>query len=294
MSVRADVVIVGGGLGGVAAALTACRLGKNVVLTEESDWLGGQLTSQAVPPDEHAWIESQYVSPSYQRLRQGIRAYYRRNYPLRESVAADPQLNPGLGFVSGLCHEPRVAVAVIDEMLAPHIASGRLRVLRNHVPVAAAIDQDRVTEVSLLGLSGNAISAVGDYFVDATELGDLLELAAVEHVIGAEARDTTGELHASEHADPSDQQAVSWCFAVDHLPGESHVIDRPASFEYWRTRVAPFWPGPQLSWTDLEPGTLATRTRPIFLGDSDRPDLPDLWHFRRLIARSQFHLRDAE
>jgi hypothetical protein len=31
----------------------------------------------------------------------------------------DERLNPGNGWVSGLCHDPRVAVAVIDEMLAP-------------------------------------------------------------------------------------------------------------------------------------------------------------------------------
>ena len=31
--------------------------GRTVVLTEPTDWIGGQLTSQAVPPDEHPWIE---------------------------------------------------------------------------------------------------------------------------------------------------------------------------------------------------------------------------------------------
>lgn len=41
-----DVVIIGGGLGGCAAALAALRNGLRVVLTEESDWIGGQLTSQ--------------------------------------------------------------------------------------------------------------------------------------------------------------------------------------------------------------------------------------------------------
>ncbi|HKG27367.1 MAG TPA: FAD-dependent oxidoreductase [Thermomicrobiales bacterium] len=33
------------------------RLGRSVILTEESDWIGGQLTAQAVPLDEHPWIE---------------------------------------------------------------------------------------------------------------------------------------------------------------------------------------------------------------------------------------------
>ncbi|MFM2475429.1 FAD-dependent oxidoreductase, partial [Burkholderia cenocepacia] len=45
---RTDVLVVGGGLGGVAAALAAARAGRSVVLTEEYAWLGGQLTSQAV------------------------------------------------------------------------------------------------------------------------------------------------------------------------------------------------------------------------------------------------------
>ena len=52
-----DMLIVGGGLGGVAAALAAARLGRAVILTEPTDWLEGQLTTQAVPPDEHPWIE---------------------------------------------------------------------------------------------------------------------------------------------------------------------------------------------------------------------------------------------
>ena len=62
---RADVVIAGGGLGGCAAALAALRNGLRVVLTEETDWIGGQLTQQAVPPDEHRWIESHGCTQSY-------------------------------------------------------------------------------------------------------------------------------------------------------------------------------------------------------------------------------------
>lgn len=45
----ADVVVIGGGLGGTSAALAAAKAGMRVIMTEETDWLGGQLTSQAVP-----------------------------------------------------------------------------------------------------------------------------------------------------------------------------------------------------------------------------------------------------
>src|SRR5690349_22795190 len=126
---EADILVVGGGLGGVAAALGALRAGRRVIPTEEFDWLGGQLTSQAVPPDEHSWVEQFGVTASYRALRDGIRDYYRRHYPLTSRALAWRELNPGGGHVSRLCHEPRVAVAVIEAMLAPYRASGRLRVL---------------------------------------------------------------------------------------------------------------------------------------------------------------------
>ena len=73
-----DVLVVGAGLGGVAAALAALRLGKTVILTEETDWIGGQMTAQAVPPDEHPWIETTGCTASYRRLRENIRRYYRQ------------------------------------------------------------------------------------------------------------------------------------------------------------------------------------------------------------------------
>src|SRR5688500_17074831 len=97
---RADVLIVGGGLGGCAAGLAALTLGRSVLMTEETDWVGGQLTAQAVPPDEHPWIEERGCTGSYRRLRAGIRDYYRANYPLLPDARADPHLNPGQGWVS--------------------------------------------------------------------------------------------------------------------------------------------------------------------------------------------------
>src|ERR1700757_5066920 len=76
-----DVMIAGGGTGGTAAALAALQRGMRLVMTEETDWIGGQLTAQAVPPDEHPWVEQFGINASYRALRDGIRAYYRRHYP---------------------------------------------------------------------------------------------------------------------------------------------------------------------------------------------------------------------
>ena len=43
-----DVVVVGGGTGGTAAAIEAARSGAHVLVVEESPWLGGMLTSAGV------------------------------------------------------------------------------------------------------------------------------------------------------------------------------------------------------------------------------------------------------
>ncbi|MDQ1644469.1 MAG: hypothetical protein QOJ50_653 [Cryptosporangiaceae bacterium] len=284
----ADLVVVGGGLGGVAAAHTAARLGRRVILVSRFEWLGGQLTTQAVPPDEHQWIETGTTSPSYAELRTRIRAHYRRNYPLSARARRSAELNPGLGTVSRLCHEPRVAAIVIEELLSPSIAAGLLTVLRGYSPVAAERDGDTVTSVRVRHRDGSEITLSAPLVADATELGDLLPLAGIPHVIGAESAAETGELHAPDLADPLDQQAVTWCCALELRTGEDHTIDRPAGYEHWRDTVDPRWPGPQLSWTDVVPDGLSVRTRPLFAagpGSAEHRTDDDLWHYRRILAR---------
>jgi hypothetical protein len=259
----ADLVIAGGGVGGCAAALAACRAGLRVILTEATDWIGGQLTSQAVPPDEHPWIESFGCTRAYRQFRTGVRDYYRDHFPLTARARRDLLLNPGNGGVSRLCHEPRVALAVLEQMLAAHVSTGRLRILLEHEPIAADTGGDRVRAVTVRDRSTDRRTVLtAPYFVDATELGDLLPLTRTEFVIGAEARRDTGEPRAPEAADPLDQQAVTWCFAIDYLPGEDHTIDRPAEYAFWRDYVpdmAPPWPGRLLSWQMSDPQTLGVR-----------------------------------
>ncbi|RWR23416.1 FAD-dependent oxidoreductase [Microbacterium enclense] len=286
---QTSFAVIGGGLGGVAAALTAARLGVRVVLTEGSDWIGGQLTSQAVPPDEHEWIDRQPISPSYSRLREGIRDHYRRTYPLTERALRSATLNPGAGFVSRLCHEPRVAHLVLREMLSPLEASRMLTVLTDHDPVAMERDGERVIAVTVRDRrTGDDTVITASFFADATELGDLLGLGGLDHVIGAEGAGETGELHAPERADPLDQQAVTWCAALELRSEPGEPIARPPSYDRWRTDAPPGWPGPQFSWTDVHPISLRPRERPLFVGNpsgaANGVDL-DLWRYRRILAR---------
>ena len=290
---RCDVAVIGGGVGGFAAALAALRSGMHVILTEETDWIGGQLTAQAVPPDEHPWVEEFGCTRSYRTYRESVREYYRRNYPLTELARARADLNPGNGSVSRLTHEFRVSVAVLEAMLAPYVGSGQLLVLLEHIPESATTDHDRVTNVGVRDArTGLSRTITAKYFLDATELGDLLPLTKTEFVTGAESQAETGELHAAAEAQPGNSQSFTFCFAMDYLEGEDHTIERPRDYEQWRhyvPKLIPSWSGPLLSWTFTEPETLRP-TKSFLAPNPDRSasDDSNLWIYRRIADRANF------
>jgi len=295
-----EVLVVGGGVGGVAAALAATRSGSSVILTEETDWLGGQLTSQAVPPDEHPWIEKFGCTQSYRMLRNSIRNYYRENYPLMPQARSSLYLNPGAGKISPLCHEPRVALAAIESLLAPYQSSGLVRVLLRCRPEAVHTDGDMVSAVTMSDLeTGDELTIIAPYVLDATETGELLPLSRAEYVTGFESQRETGEPHAPSDPNPLNMQALTHCFAMDYSEEEDHKIDEPADYEFWRGYRPSFWPGKQLGWTAPHPRTLEPHTHTfspnpqgdptaIVADQSVDPAFDDLWIFRRIVARFNF------
>jgi hypothetical protein len=282
-----DLVIIGGGMGGIAAALAAARSGLRVIMTEETDWIGGQLTSQAVPPDEHAQIETFGGTKDYQTFRRGVRDYYLRNFPLTEKARANPLLNPGNGSVSKLCHEPRVALAVLNEMLAPHVATGRVQTLLHHTATSAQVSGDRVEAVLVRSSeSGRELVLRAPLFVDATETGELLPLTGTEYVTGSESQRVTGEPHAGPEARPQNMQSFTCCFAIDFVAGEDHTIERPRDYGFWRDHVPPLtpaWSGKLLSHYYSQPRTL----KPFAMG-FDPAKGTGLFKYRRLIDRTNF------
>jgi hypothetical protein len=283
----ADLVIIGGGTGGCAAALSALKLGLSVIMTEPTDWIGGQLTSQAVPPDENPWVEDFGASRSYQQYRRNVRDFYRRNYPLIDSLKNEEFLNPGDGWVSRIAHEPQVSLAVLEAMLAKWVSSGALRILREYTPVAVESSVDHFRSVTVKNhRSGRHISLQSPWFIDATEKGDLLKLGDVEYVIGAEGRDETGEPHAPEQADPENVQAFNLCFLLEYHHGEDYTMDKPEHYEFWRNytpEISPPWPGPLFSLTYSHPMTLEPRTLPF-----DPLGQDGWWAYRQVLNHNNF------
>lgn len=288
----ADLVIAGAGLGGCAAALAALRNNMSVVMTEETDWIGGQLSQQGVPPDEHQWIETHGGTRLYRDFRTKIRDYYFRNYPLTPSAASNTYLNPGDGSVSRLCHEPAVAAAVLEEMLSQYISSRRLVLLKHHKITSADVDGDRIRSLDAVSLvTGKKISLDAPWFIDATETGSLLPLTGTEHVTGTESRSDTGEIHAPEKAKPGNNQAFTVCFAMDYLDGEDHTIEKPGEYDFWRDHTPPLtppWSGKLLELKYSTPSTLVPKELGFHPSGADTAPFLNLWLYRRIINRKNF------
>jgi len=292
MELKTEILVVGGGVGGFAAALAAAEAGAKVVLTEESDWIGGQLTSQAVPPDEHGWIEQFGCTGHYRRFREGVRNYYRRAYPLTDRARHLAYLNPGNGWVSPLCHEPRVALAVLNEMIAPYLSNGQVTLLTEHRPVRADTDGDVVRSVTLLDLRRGVERVIAaKTFLDATELGELLQLTGCESVTGFESQAETGEPSAPGEAQPENVQAFSVCFAMDYWEGQDQTIERPANYGFWRDYVPalrPAWPGRLLSWEITHPRLMTPHVYHFAPHREPSRAFAGLWTYRRLLDRANF------
>jgi hypothetical protein len=231
-----DIAIIGGSMGGVAAALSACDSGMSVILIEETDWLGGQMTCQGVSAlDEHKYIEQFGGTARYYRLRDNIRAQTRRAYPAAPEFMPDgAPLNPGDGWVSSLCFDPRFGLVALQEMVQPHLESGRLQILLEHIPVSATVYGSQIRSVTLHSKSEDLVTIGACYFLDATDLGDLLPLTGVDYVTGAESQAETGETMAELEANPQTVQGFTSCFFVEFRPGENHVIAQPEGYERLR------------------------------------------------------------
>ncbi len=220
--VRCEVVIVGAGLGGVSAALAATNAGHTVCMTEPTLWVGGQATSQGVSAfDDNKWIDTTGGTASYLALSHRIRAYYaafRRDKTTTEEQAIKGAMsNPGGCWVGRLCFEPEPAEKILMEMLQPAIASRKLKLWTHTVPVEVKREGRRFTSVAAYDFEhASWLNLRGQYFVEASELGELLPLSGTPFRIGAESQAETHERNAPAVADPHASQSFTYPFILEN------------------------------------------------------------------------------
>ncbi|MBI4908349.1 MAG: FAD-dependent oxidoreductase [Acidobacteria bacterium] len=220
--ITCDILVAGGGMGGVAAALAIARHNRTVCMTEETDWIGGQATSGGVSAlDENRFIEFTGGTRSYYEFRNGIRKAY------------GGKANPGNCYVSQLCFEPRIGVNVLQGMLAGKPIRTFLRTQ------IVALEKSGEKFTSALAWQFDKREALRFRFkwiLDATEMGDLLPLSGLPYVVGSEAKADTKEPHAAEKANTACVQSFTYPFAIERRDGESHTIPKPADYDAIRKR----------------------------------------------------------
>jgi len=254
---QADVAVIGGGFGGVAAALALTDRGYHVVLTDEFDWIGGQVTSQALCVLDELYdpVGETIMNARYADFRERLRAHYRTKYRLSPLGASQLHLCAGNAACTPVTAEPHVAHAVLNDMLAKAVREGRLIILTRNVPVAAERTGDIALSVTCRDDTGRLRKIKASFFLDGTETGDTYPLFKLPFNLGSDPKSVTGEQHATSEAEPNAVQSFTHCFIVEFVPGGNFTIPKPEGYETLRDRqpFRLFTPGAKFFQLEFDP-----------------------------------------
>jgi FAD dependent oxidoreductase len=244
-AIACDILIVGGGLAGTAAAYEALYAGRTVCMTELTDWVGGQISSQGTSAmDETTVQRSQRLFPKgYLEFRDAI-------------FDRIKQKSPGNCWVSAACFLPSMGNDILREMLvrAQKQGKGKLLFFPNTVVKSLQISPQS-TDAKILAvkaiqhqaqpntapLNSDFLSQGWDDFyseadsprlaktvltftapasgqwmvIEATETGELLALADLPYRVGVDPRTYKEPSSSSKTAYPYCPQAFTYTFAME-------------------------------------------------------------------------------
>ncbi|NEZ61267.1 FAD-dependent oxidoreductase [Leptolyngbyaceae cyanobacterium CCMR0082] len=256
-----DVLVVGGGLAGVSTAYESLHAGRTVCLTEMTDWLGGQLTSQGTTALDEARMQRQllFYASGYKDLRQRVLDLYGRQ-------------NPGDCWVSAVCFLPADAHDILVDMLneAAREGDGTLKWFPSTVVKELDIDGSMIESAIAIQhspapgtpplnteplsafyedvyryedserLSKNIIrfQPTGNegpadwYVVEATETGELIALSGVPYRLGLDPKSYLNPSSPTLTGDAYCTQGFTYTFAMERTE-EAQVQERPEYYDIY-------------------------------------------------------------
>ncbi|MBO5213977.1 MAG: FAD-dependent oxidoreductase [Clostridia bacterium] len=160
-----ELIVVGGGLTGVAAAISAARNGVKTLLAERTGWLGGALSNNLVFPFMPWWT----VMPdgSTKDLSDGIFTEMLQ----RANQYGTPQKR--------IAFDPEYFKLILDEM----VKEAGVDVLF-HANLCDVKTEDRKIQSLTFAVKGGFLDLDAKYFIDATGDGDLFAFAGCEYQLG--------------------------------------------------------------------------------------------------------------
>lgn len=194
-----DLVVIGGGFAGTAAAISGARAGLSVLLVEKSGCLGGAAVNCLVNPfmPNSTRIEDNGISRNY-HLSQGIFSEILEN--LRGMDAAELDLSPAF--------KEEYLKIVLNRM----VLNSKAELLFHSYLIDVKKDGDEIKSVTVMNKSGRQ-EIFSDYFIDATGDADLAVLCGCPYHLGREGDNLC--------------QPMTLCFRVAHVDMEKYQKARP-------------------------------------------------------------------
>ncbi len=169
-TLTADVLVVGGGTGGTAAAIQAARQGVQTILVSETPWLGGMLTSAGVAAPDGNELAA---------FQTGLWGAFVRELQHRQRGGLNNS------WVSMFSYDPRTGAKLLADWVQQ---LPNLKWIAGQTPLEVLQQSNCITGVRFADFIVKA-----KVTLDATELGDLLALAEVPHRWGWELQSEFGE-----------------------------------------------------------------------------------------------------
>jgi FAD dependent oxidoreductase len=200
-----DVLVVGGGVGGTAAAIQSARCGVETILVSEFVWLGGMLTAAGVSaPDGNelkAW-------------QTGLWGEFLQALQRKQVEGLDN------GWVSMFTYEPSLGATILAEWVEE---LPNLQWINDRVPLEVFRQGDRITKVRFEDYSIEA-----KIVIDATELGDLLALGEIPFRWGWELQSEFSEPSApvnfNELTEKYPVQSPTWVFMLQDNDSRLQIV----------------------------------------------------------------------
>lgn len=248
-----EVVVIGGSLGGVAAAAHAMQSGATTCLIELTPWLGGQVSAQGVSAidESHTMLEYGTASKSWTAFKDLIAQQPISLPNLGKSLTGERVEDVNSCWVGRLCFPPKAGATASEQLLKsiqPNAPASRWgtsiafkgaefdktgreitavyavrRVPRqpNYVPLGR-LSKELASWYSWGGdatfdkvpMRLQAPAGKRLMVIDATDTGELIGWAGIPHRLGTESRATTGEVAASEKDNPDCTQAFTFPFVL--------------------------------------------------------------------------------
>ena len=172
-----DVVIVGGGAGGTSAAIQSARNGAKTLLIEETNWLGGMLTSAGVSA-----IDGNYKLPSgfWGEFKDSLVSHYGSLEALKT------------GWVSNVLFEPKVGNEILKSIAHNE---KNLKILYSTSTQSVSKHDGNNFNYQIKTSKGTFVSKI---LIDGTELGDLLPMLDDDYDVGMDSNEMYDENIAPE------------------------------------------------------------------------------------------------